>query len=70
MLATNCFFGGATCVTCAEDYLTATMEQRVASVLTTVNAPYSVRLDDAALAHCLTHLDFAKLFAAMSARSR
>jgi hypothetical protein len=41
----------------------ATMSKELASVLTTVNAPYSVQLDDAALAHCLADLDFAKLYA-------
>ena len=42
------------------DYLMAIMGKHLASVLTTVNAPYSVQLDDAALAHCLTSLDLAK----------
>lgn len=36
------------------------MSKHLASVLTTVNAPYSVQLDDAALAHCLADLDLAK----------
>lgn len=31
-----------------------------ASVLTTVNAPYSKKLDALVLAHCLTHPEFAK----------
>lgn len=42
------------------DYFTDTMNKHLASVLTTVNAPYSVALDDAALAHCLADLDAAK----------
>lgn len=42
------------------DYFTAIMSKHLASVLTTVNAPYSVQLDDAALAHCLADLDLAK----------
>ncbi|RJT30798.1 hypothetical protein D3227_29800 [Mesorhizobium waimense] len=36
------------------------MSNHLASVLTTVNAPYSVQLDDAALANCLADLDLAK----------
>ena len=36
------------------------MSKHLASVLTTVNAPYSVQLDDAALAHCLADIDLAK----------
>lgn len=32
----------------------------VSSVLMTVNAPYSMKLDAAALAYCLTHPDAAK----------
>lgn len=32
----------------------------IASVLTTVNAPYSGQLDEAALAYCLTHKEAAK----------
>ena len=36
------------------------MSKHLASVLTTVNAPHSVQLDDAALAHCLADLDLAK----------
>lgn len=43
-----------------KDYLTAIMGKHLASVLTTVNAPYSVQLDDAALAYCLADLDLAK----------
>lgn len=43
-----------------KDYFTAAMSKHLASVLTTVNAPYSVQLDDAALAHCLADLDLAK----------
>jgi hypothetical protein len=42
------------------DYFTRTMSTHLASVLTTVNAPYSEQLDDAALAHCLADLDLAK----------
>ncbi len=42
------------------DYLTTAMSKHLASVLTTVNAPYSVQLDDAALAHCLADIDLAK----------
>lgn len=42
------------------DYLATAMSKHLASVLTTVNAPYSVQLDDAALAHCLADLDLAK----------
>lgn len=36
------------------------MSKHLASVLTTVNAPYSAQLDDVALAHCLADLDVAK----------
>ncbi|WP_292231925.1 hypothetical protein [Mesorhizobium sp.] len=36
------------------------MGKHLASVLTTVNGPYSVQLGDAALAHCLADLDLAK----------
>ncbi|RWL88907.1 MAG: hypothetical protein EOR68_32000 [Mesorhizobium sp.] len=36
------------------------MSKHLASILTTVNAPYSVQLDDAALAHCLADFDLAK----------
>jgi len=36
------------------------MSKHLASVLTTVNAPYSEQLDDAVLAHCLADLDVAK----------
>ncbi|PBB22707.1 hypothetical protein FJV83_35995 [Mesorhizobium sp. WSM4307] len=36
------------------------MSKHLASILTTVNAPYSVQLDDAALAHCLADIDLAK----------
>lgn len=36
------------------------MSKHLASVLTTVNAPYSLQLDDAALADCLADLDIAK----------
>lgn len=43
-----------------KDYLVVTMSKYLGSVLTTVNAPYSVQLDDAALAHCLADLDLAK----------
>lgn len=32
----------------------------ISSVLTTVNAPYSKKLDALALAHCLTHPEAAK----------
>lgn len=42
------------------DYLAAIMSKHLASVLTTVNAPCSVQLDDAALAYCFADLDFAK----------
>lgn len=37
------------------------MSKHLASVLTTVNAPYGMQLDDVALAHCLADLDVAKL---------
>lgn len=43
-----------------QDYLTAIMSKHLASVLTTVNGPYSVQLGEATLAHCLTDLDLAK----------
>lgn len=43
-----------------KDYLTATMSKHLASVLTTVNAPYSMQLDEAMLAHCLVDFDLAK----------
>jgi hypothetical protein len=36
------------------------MSMHLGSVLTTVNAPYSDQLDDAALAHCLADIDLAK----------
>ncbi|MFI0848726.1 hypothetical protein [Mesorhizobium sp. IMUNJ 23232] len=36
------------------------MNKHLASVLTTVNAPYSMQLDAAMLAHCLGDLDLAK----------
>ena len=36
------------------------MSKHFVSVLTTVNAPYSMQLDDAMLAHCLVDLDLAK----------
>jgi len=36
------------------------MNTHLASVLTTVNAPYSDQLDGAALAHCLADLGLAK----------
>jgi hypothetical protein len=39
----------------------STMNQYI-SVLTTVNAPYSTQLDGAALAHCLSDLEYAKTF--------
>lgn len=39
------------------------MGKHFVSVLTTVNAPYSMQLDDAALAHCLADLDLAKQYA-------
>lgn len=42
------------------DYLAAIMSKHLASVLTTVNAPCSVQLDDAALADCFADLDLAK----------
>lgn len=38
------------------------MSNYVASVLSTVNAPYSVQLDGAALAHCLSDIVLAKQF--------
>jgi hypothetical protein len=38
----------------------AILSKHLASILTTANAPYSVQLDDAALAHCLTDIDLAK----------
>lgn len=41
-------------------YLKGVMNTHLASVLTIVNAPYSVQLDGAALAHCLADLDLAK----------
>lgn len=43
-----------------KDYFAAIMSKHLASVLTTVNAPYRVQLDDAALADCLADLDMAK----------
>ncbi|GHD21133.1 hypothetical protein ACFOEZ_20140 [Tianweitania populi] len=39
-----------------------TMSKQLASVLTTVNAPYSAQLDGAELAHCLSNFDLAKQF--------
>lgn len=36
------------------------MSNQLASVLTTVNAPYSEKLDGAMLAYCLTDIDVAK----------
>lgn len=36
------------------------MNTHLASVLTTVNAPYSDQLDGAALAHCLANIELAK----------
>lgn len=36
------------------------MSKQLVSVLTTVNGPYSVQLDGAALAHCLMNFDAAK----------
>ncbi|MFC3320453.1 hypothetical protein [Mesorhizobium cantuariense] len=36
------------------------MSKHLASVLTTVNAPYSVQLDYAGLAYCLADLELAK----------
>lgn len=36
------------------------MSKQLASILTTVHAPHSVQLDDAALALCLADLDLAK----------
>ena len=36
------------------------MSKQLASVLTTVNAPYSEKLDGAMLAYCLTDIDVAK----------
>jgi len=38
------------------------MNKHLASVLTTVNAPYSVALDGATLAHCLVDLGLAQTF--------
>jgi len=38
------------------------MSKHLASLLTTVNAPYSVQLDGATLALCLKNLDLAKLY--------
>lgn len=43
-----------------KDYLAVIMGKHLASVLTTVNGPYSVQLGDAALAHCLADQDLAK----------
>lgn len=40
-------------------YFTGAMNTSLASILTTVNAPYSEQLDDAELARCLTDLDLA-----------
>ncbi len=37
------------------------MSKHLASVLTTVNVPYGMQLDDVELAHCLADLDVAKL---------
>jgi len=42
------------------DYLTCIMSKQLASVLTTVNAPYSEQLDGATLAYCLSDIDVAK----------
>jgi hypothetical protein len=39
-----------------------TMSNHLASVMTTVNGPYSEQLDGATLAHCLSTLDLAKEF--------
>jgi len=38
------------------------MKAPVASVLSTVNAPYSKQLDGAGLAYCLSHIEAAKAF--------
>ena len=43
-------------------YVTGTMSKQMISVLTTVNAPYSIQLDGVALAHCLVDLELAKQF--------
>ena len=50
----------ATCLIGPKRLFIATMSEHLASVLTTVNAPYSDQLDGAALAHCLADLDLAK----------
>ena len=42
------------------DYFTGAMNTHLASVLTTVNAPYGEQLDGAALAHCLADIELAK----------
>ena len=39
-----------------------TMSKQLASVLTTVNAPYRAQLDGAELAHCLSNIEIAKQF--------
>jgi hypothetical protein len=38
------------------------MSKHLASVLTTVNAPYSEQLDGAMLAHCLADIEVAKQY--------
>jgi hypothetical protein len=38
------------------------MSKYIASVLSTVNAPFSKQLDGAGLAHCLTDMEAAKAF--------
>lgn len=50
----------ATCVSDPKRLPCGHYEQAFASVLTTVNAPCSVQLDDAALADCFADLDLAK----------
>ena len=42
--------------------LLTTMSKKMISVLTTVNAPYSLQLNEAELAYCLSDLDVAKKF--------
>ena len=43
-------------------YLVCMMSKQLASILTTVNAPYSAQLDGAELAHCLSNFDLAKQY--------
>lgn len=43
-------------------YFSEAMSKQSISVLTTVNAPYSIELDGVALAHCLANLELAKQY--------